>query len=135
MSNEQAEEEISLILGNSNPNFSGVTSTMLQVSAEQRKWVNLRIMGKHHLTDPDLYISFWDTVRLCRKPLKNGKFRVFHARRVDEMLQALVLRYLFRCKLKIVFSSAAQRKRSGSTVWITRKMDAVVAVSQRSAGF
>ncbi|WP_231730980.1 glycosyltransferase family 4 protein [Lacimicrobium alkaliphilum] len=135
MPNEQNEEEISLILGNSNPNFSGVTSTMLQVSAEQRKWVNLRIMGKHHLTDPDLYISFWDTVRLCRKPLKNGKFRVFHARRVDEMIQALILRYLFRCKLKIVFSSAAQRKRSGSTVWITRKMDAVVAVSQRSAGF
>nr|WP_099036179.1 glycosyltransferase family 4 protein [Lacimicrobium alkaliphilum] len=108
---------------------------MLQVSAEQRKWVNLRIMGKHHLTDPDLYISFWDTVKLCQKPLKNGKFRIFHARRVDEMLQALVLRYIFRCKIKMVFSSAAQRKRSASTVWITRKMDGVVAVSQRSAGF
>ncbi|WP_088331448.1 glycosyltransferase family 4 protein [Lacimicrobium sp. SS2-24] len=108
---------------------------MLQVSAEQRKWVNLRIMGKHHLRDPDLYISFWDTVRLCRKPLKSGKYRIFHARRVDEMLQALLLRYVFRSKIKIVFSSAAQRKRSASTVWITRQMDAVVAVSQRSAGF
>lgn len=127
--------EISLILGNSNRKFSGVTSTMLQVSEEQRKWVNLRIMGKHHLNDADLYISFWNVVRLCQKPLKNGKWRVFHARRVDEMIQALVLRHLFRCKIKMVFSSAAQRKRSRSTVWITRKMDAVVAVSQRSATF
>ncbi|MFC7006370.1 glycosyltransferase family 4 protein [Pseudobowmanella zhangzhouensis] len=108
---------------------------MLQVSAEQKKWANLRVMGKHHLTDPSLYISFWDVVKLCQKPLSNGKWRIFHARRVDEMIQALILRYIFRCKIKMVFSSAAQRKRSGSTVWITRKMDAVVAVSQRSAGF
>ncbi len=108
---------------------------MLQVSAEQRKWVNLRIMGKHHLTDPSLYISFWQTVKLCRKPMANGQWRVFHARRVDEMIQGVILRYVFGCKLKLVFSSAAQRKRSGSTVWLTRKMDAVIAVSQRSAGF
>lgn len=135
MSKQSSNQDIELILGNSNSNFSGVTSTMLQVSAEQRKWVNLRIMGRHHLTDPSLYIGFWDVVKLCQRPLANGKWRVFHARRVDEMIQGLLLRYVFRCKLKLVFSSAAQRKRSGSTVWITRKMDAVVAVSQRSAGF
>lgn len=129
------EQEIVLILGNSNPNFSGVTSTMLQVSEEQKNWVNLRIMGKYHLKDPSLYISFWDTVKLCRKPLKSGKWRVFHARRMDEMIQALILRYLFGCKIKMVFSSAAQRKRSGSTIWITRKMDAVVAISHCSATF
>jgi mannosyltransferase len=34
-----------------------------------------------------------------------------------------------------VFSSAAQRKRSASTAWLTRKMDAVIAAIKRSTRF
>jgi glycosyltransferase involved in cell wall biosynthesis len=135
VSSEAQSGEIELIIGNSNSNFSGVTSTMLQVMSYQKGLINLRIMGPHFLPDPALVISFWQTVKMCRTPLKNGKWRVFHARRVDEMIQGVVLKYLFRAKIKLVFSSAAQRKRSASTVWLTRKMDAVIAVSKRSAGF
>lgn len=130
-----ASDEVELIIGNSNSNFSGVTSTMLQVMSQQRGMINLRIMGKHHLPDPSLAISFWQTVRMCRKPLSNGKWRIFHARRVDEMIQGVVLKYVFGAKIKLVFSSAAQRYRSGLTVWLTRKMDAVIAVSNRSASY
>ncbi|MFQ3190814.1 MAG: mannosyltransferase [Paraglaciecola sp.] len=127
--------EIELVIGNSNSNFSGVTSTMLQVMSYQKKLINLRIMGTHFLPDPAMAISFLETAKMCRAPLKNGKWRIFHARRVDEMIQGILLKYLFRAKIKLVFSSAAQRKRSASTVWLTRKMDAVIAVSKRSAGF
>lgn len=127
--------EVELIIGNSNSNFSGVTSTMLQVLSYQRHMLNLRVMGKHFLTDPCLAISFWQTVLLCRKPLKNGKWRIFHARRVDEMIQGVMLKYIFRAKIKLVFSSAAQRHRSGLTLWLTRRMDGVIAVSKRSASF
>ena len=127
--------EIELILGNSNSNFSGVTSTMLQVMSQQRKMINLRVMGRHFLPDPALAISFWQTALLCRKPLSNGKWRIFHARRVDEMIQGVILKYIFRAKIKLVFSSAAQRKRSGLTLWLTRQMDGVVAVSNRSASY
>jgi mannosyltransferase len=129
------QEEIELIIGNSNSNFSGVTSTMLQVMSEQRKMINLRIMGKHFVPDPSLVISFWQTVKLCRAPLCNGKWRIFHARRVDEMIQGVLLKYVFGAKIKLVFSSAAQRHRSGLTLWLTRRMDGVVAVSNRSAGY
>jgi glycosyltransferase involved in cell wall biosynthesis len=128
-----ASDEIELIIGNSNSNFSGVTSTMLQVMSYQQSLLNLRIMGKHFVPDSTLVISFWQTVKLCRKPLKNGKWRIFHARRVDEMIQGVILKYLFGAKIKLVFSSAAQRKRSASTKWLTDKMDAVIAISQRSA--
>ena len=127
--------EIELILGNSNSNFSGVTSTMLQVMSQQRRMINLRIMGKHFVADPSLIITFWQTVKMCRKPLKNGKWRIFHARRVDEMIQGVVLKYLFGAKIKLVFSSAAQRHRSGFTLWLTRRMDGVIAVSNRSASY
>jgi mannosyltransferase len=128
-------KEVELIVGNSNSNFSGVTSTMLQVLSHQKNLINLRVMGKHHLPDPSLAISFWQTASLCRKPLASGKYRIFHARRVDEMIQALLLKYLFRAKIKIIFSSAAQRYRSGFTVWLTRRMDAVLAMSKASASY
>ena len=129
------ENEVELIIGNSNSNFSGVTSTMLQVLSYQTKLINLKVMGKHHLPDPSLNISFWNVAKLCRRPLKNGKPRIFHARRVDEMIQALLLKYIFRAKLKIVFSSAAQRYRAGFTLWLTRRMDAVLAMSKASAKY
>ena len=129
------DNEIELIIGNSNSNFSGVTSTMLQVLSHQQDLINLRVMGKHHLPSPELAISFLDVVKLCRKPLANGQYRIFHARRVDEMIQALALKHLFRAKIKIVFSSAAQRYRSGLTLWLTDKMDAVLAMCNASASF
>jgi glycosyltransferase involved in cell wall biosynthesis len=129
------QDEIELIIGNSNSNFSGVTSTMLQVLSHQKKLLNLRVMGKHFVPDQSLVISFWQTALLCRQPLKNGKWRVFHARRVDEMIQAVILKFVFRAKIKIVFSSAAQRKRSGFTLWLTRRMNAVIAISNSSAKY
>jgi glycosyltransferase involved in cell wall biosynthesis len=135
VSREPLSDEVELIIGNSNPNFSGVTSTMLQVMSYQKELINLRIMGTHFLPNQALAISFWQTAKMCRRPLKNGKWRVFHARRVDEMIQGVLLKYFFRAKIKLVFSSAAQRKRSTLTVWLTQKMDAVIAVSKRSAGF
>lgn len=129
------EEEIELIIGNSNSNFSGVTSTMLQLLSTQQKLINLRVMGKHHLPDESLNISFWQVVKLCKKPLQDGRFRIFHARRVDEMIQALLLKHLFRAKIKVVFSSAAQRHRSGFTLWLTDRMDALLAMCNASASY
>jgi mannosyltransferase len=134
-SSEKASDEIELIIGNSSSNFSGVTSTMLQVMSYQKGLINLRVMGTHFLPDQTLAISFWQTAKVCWTPLENGNWRIYHARRVDEMIQGVLLKYLFRAKIKLVFSSAAQRKRSPSTVWLTKKMDAVIAVSKRSAGF
>lgn len=128
-------DDIELIIGNSNSNFSGVTSTMLQLLSEQQKLINLRIMGKHHLPDESLSISFWQVAKMCRKPLTDGRYRIFHARRVDEMIQALILKHVFRAKIKIIFSSAAQRYRSGSTRWLTDRMDAVLAMCKASASY
>ena len=132
---EVSNTEIELIIGNSKRNFSGITSTMLQVVSYQKHMIPLRIMGSNNLTDPSLAISFWQVIKMCRRPLSNGKFRIFHARRVDEMIQGVVLKYLFRAKIKLVFSSAAQRKRAKFTCWLTRRMDAVIAMCKASASY
>jgi len=135
VSQNGTDKDIELIIGNSNSNFSGVTSTMLQLLSTQQKLINLRVMGKHHLPDESLNISFWQVAKLCISPLSDGRFRVFHARRVDEMIQALILKHVFRAKIKIVFSSAAQRHRSGSTLWLTDRMDALLAMCKASASY
>ncbi len=132
---ELSNKEIELIIGNSKRNFSGITSTMLQVVSYQKHIIPLRIMGKNNLSDPALAISFWQVVKMCQKPLSNGKFRIFHARRVDEMIQGVLLKYLFGAKIKLVFSSAAQRKRARFTRWLTRRMDAVIAMCKASASY
>lgn len=129
------EDEVELILGNSNPRFSGVTSTMLQTLRYQQELMNIRVLGAHHLPDPSLGIGFWQLVRLARTPRLDGKPRVFHARRNDEMIQALVLKYLFRCPLKIVFTSTAQRHHSGFTRWLMDKMDAVISTCEAAASY
>lgn len=132
---EVSNKEVELIIGNSKRNFSGITSTMLQVVSYQKDMIPLRIMGKNNLTDPSLAIGFWQVVKMCQHPLSNGKYRIFHARRVDEMIQGVVLKYLFRAKIKLVFSSAAQRKRAKFTCWLTRRMDAVIAMCKASASY
>jgi mannosyltransferase len=47
----------------------------------------------------------------------------------------VLLKYLFNAKIKLVFSSAAQRKRARFTRWLTRRMDAVIAMCQASARY
>jgi mannosyltransferase len=51
------------------------------------------------------------------------------------MIQALLLKYVFGAKIKVVFSSAAQRYRSGFTLWLTKRMDAVLAMCNASASY
>ena len=126
---------VELILGNSNPRFSGVTSTMLQVLKAQQKYLNLAVMGKHHLPTDAPSLSFLEVAKLARTPLSDGRWRVFHARRNNEMIQALVLKHVFCAKIKIVFTSTAQRYHSGFTRWLMGKMDAVISTCAAAASY
>lgn len=124
-----------LIIGNSNSRFSGVTSTMLQTLTHQQHIMNVRVLGKHHLADPSLCITFWQAIKAFRKPLANGKFRIFHARRNDEMIQALILKHIFSAKIKIVFTSTAQRYHTAFTRKLMRNMDAIISTCQAAASY
>ncbi len=118
---------IQLILGNSNKRFSGVTSTMLQVLPHQKELMDTAILGNHHLPEDTHHLSFLQFIKLCRKPLPNSLPRIFHARRNDEMIQALIAKKLFGAKIKIIFTSTAQRHHSAFTRWLMSKMDAIIS--------
>jgi len=128
-------DETEIILGNSNSRFSGVTSTMLQVLRHQQHIVKVAVMGKHHLPKDSLNLSFLQTLRLCRSPLSNGQYRIFHARRNDEVLQALLLKKIFGAKIKIAFTSTAQRQHSWITRWLIRESDGIITTSSAANSY
>lgn len=117
-----------VILGNSNSRFSGVTSTMLQTLPKVRKGVSLAVLGKHHLPADVPVITFRDLLKLRDKP------RVFHARRNNEMIQALAARKL-GANLKIIFTSTAQRHHTRFSRWLMGKMDGILTTCTAAASY
>lgn len=120
------------------PNFkrrlSGVTSTIVQLAPVQHR------LGHRVATlGPGLpgnlpSIRFSDLWQLWRKP-RGAEARVWHARRNNEMLAGIVLKYGLGMRLKLLFTSAAQRDHKPFTKWLIRRMDAVVATNSISGSF
>nr|WP_316655154.1 glycosyltransferase family 4 protein [uncultured Gellertiella sp.] len=120
------------------PNFkrrlSGVTSTIVQlVPVQNRLGQGVTTIGPG-LPDNLPSMSFFSLWRLWGKP-RGASFRVWHARRNNEMLFGLFLRHVLRMRLKLLFTSAAQRHHKPFTRWMIRRMDAVVATSAGSAHY
>ena len=128
-------QQTELILGNSNPRFSGVTSTMLQVLRHQKEMINVAVLGNHHLPADVTTIKFRDLIKICRKTLPDGRYRVFHARRNDELIQALILKKCFGAKIRIAFTSTAQREHSWITRYMIRKSDAIISTCNAAADY
>lgn len=124
-----------VILGNSNRRFSGVTSTMLQTLPGVRKRLPVAVLGRHHLPDDVPALGFREFVSLCRDPLPDGRPRVFHARRNNEMIQALVAQRVFGAKLRIVFTSTAQRHHTAFTKWLMSQMDGLLSTCRAAASY
>ena len=124
-----------VILGNSNKRFSGVTSTMLATLPGTAKQCEVAILGKHHIPGSYRVLGFWEMVKLCRQAPVDGGGHVFHARRNDEMIQALIAKKVFGAQLHILFTSTAQRDHSGFTKWLMKQMDGVLSTCQAAAKF
>ncbi len=120
------------------PNFkrrlSGVTSTIVQLVPHMRKLgLAIAAVGPG-LPDSLPRLRFWQSMSLLRRPA-GRPFRIWHARRNTEMVGGLILRHVFRAPLKLVFTSASQRRHKPFTKWLIRRMDAVVATSRKTAAY
>jgi mannosyltransferase len=126
--------DVEIIAPNFKKRLSGVTSTIIQLIPVQRTLgQKVAVLGPG-LPDSLPHIGYSALLSLWRRP-NNRALRVWHARRNIEMLPALFLRDILRMKLKIVFTSASQRKHSGWTKFLVRQMDAVIATSNRTAAY
>jgi mannosyltransferase len=126
--------DVEIIAPNFKRRLSGVTSTIIQLIPVQH-----RLGQKIATLGPGLpktlpHIGFSALLRLWAPP-KNRAYRVWHARRNVEMLPAIILRDLLRMKLKIVFTSASQRRHTGWSKFLISRMDAVIATSNKTAAY
>lgn len=122
-------DRIEVIAPNLKRRLSGVTATVVRLVPVQAARIGIVTTG------PGLpaflpHLPLWRVAFLPR-----DRWRVWHARRNTEMLAGLVLRHLFRRRLRLLFTSASQRVHSGYTRWLISKMDGVVATSARTAGY
>jgi mannosyltransferase len=126
--------DIDIIAPNFKQRLSGVTSTIIQLVPVQRGLgQRIAVLGPG-LPATLPHIRYRDLWRLWTPP-KGKRFRVWHARRNIEMLPAIILRDLLRMPLKIVFTSASQRRHTGWTKFLISRMDAVIATSAKTAAY
>lgn len=127
-------ERIEVIAPHFKRRLSGVTSTVIQLVPRQvEAGVKIAALGPGlpaHLPK----IGFLDLLKCWTRP-QSGRPRIWHARRNNEMLFGVLLRDVLRMPMKLVFTSAGQRRHTRFTKWLIRRMDGVVATSSRSGSF
>lgn len=120
---------IEVIAPNLKRRLSGVTATIARLVPVQARMIGIAATGPG-LPEAVPHLPLWQVLTLPR-----DRWRVWHARRNTEMLLGLVLRHLLRRRLKLLFTSASQRRHSAYTRWLIARMDAVVATSRRTADY
>lgn len=115
--------------------YSGGTASIVAVVPEQAKSLAIASAGPYLPPEVPRIGVLQLLTRGWSRPPGGLTHRIWHARRNDEMLIGLVLRHVLRQKWKLLFTSAAQRKRTGLTRWLMRRMDAIVTPSEYSAAF
>jgi mannosyltransferase len=115
------------------PRYSGINSTLDRVVPCQAASLRIAAVGSTvSRNTPQIRIR--DIWSLWKLP-SGLPFRVWHARRNDDMLAGIFLRDIMRMPLKLVFTSAAQRSHTLLTRFLISRMDAVIATSQESASY
>ena len=123
-----------LFVTNFNRNFTGVSSTAANVLRQQTDRYDLRLVG-HPLPGCPAPISLGEARRLAATPPPSRGFSIWHVRRNPEMRAAIWARDVLKLPIRIVFTSAAQRRHSMVPRWLISRMDAVVATTETAAGF
>ena len=123
-----------IIVTNLHRRYTGVSATIAALVPLQQKVEDIGVLDQG-----DLGLSNTLHIRQVMfggwsKP-KQGKWRIWHARRDVEMLLGLFLRDILRQPWKLVFTSAAPRRHNKTLRGIINGMDAIISTSPRAAEF
>jgi len=123
---------IDVIAPNLKRRYSGVSSTVFRLVPVQAKKIAIATTGPVLPAD----IPQFPLIKLLSLSRSGPSgFRVWHARRNIEMLVGVLLKFVLRKRLKLVFTSAAQRRRGEYSRWLIRRMDAVIAASGKAKSY
>lgn len=121
-----------LFVTNFNRNFTGVSATAANVLRQQLADHTLALVGRP-LPGCPAPITPAQARALSRQPPAGRPFAIWHVRRNTEMRAALWARDVLRLPIRIVFTSAAQRRHSAFPRWLISRMDAVIATTEAAA--
>lgn len=124
--------DIDVIAPNFKRRHSGVTSTVIRLVPLQARDIAITACAPE--LPPEVPNLAPGKLLFMPRSGPSGP-RVWHARRNVEMVAGLTLKYLAGKKLKLLFTSAAQRRHTGFTRWLIRQMDAIIATSAKSASY
>lgn len=122
------------------PNFkkrlSGVTSTIIQLIPRQKALgMKIAALSPKGGLPPSLPLLGRAALFGLWRPPHGRPFRIWHARRNVEMLAGIIMRDILRMKLRLVFTSAAQRAHKPFTRALIGKMDKIIATGRRSGAY
>jgi mannosyltransferase len=120
---------LQLIVPNLHRRYSGVTATNRMVAPKLAEMFRAAWLGPD-APDGIARMGVADLLKLWRR----GAPLIWHARRNDEMIIGVLLRFL-GWPLRLVFTSAAQRHHTWITRWLINRMDAIIATNEISASF
>jgi mannosyltransferase len=122
--------DLDVIIPNLHWNYTGVTATNRMIAPRIAQLANARWFGPD-APDGIAAMTFSEVLAL---PFKGRRKIVWHARRNNEMMAGLLLKWL-GWPFRLVFTSAAQRQHTWITRWLVARMDAVIATSDASASY
>jgi mannosyltransferase len=125
--------EIEVVATNFNWRQSGGTTVVVQLVPEQAKTLKIAALG-FDLPDQVPRMLWRQLPKLFGRPV-HRPFRIYHCRRNNEMMLGILLRRVLRAPLRLIFNSAGQRRHKALTRWMMRRMDAVIATSERSGSY
>jgi mannosyltransferase len=129
---DQALSELSVVIPNLHWRYSGVTAANRAVAPLIGRHLNAAWLGSDAPKGVPR-LTFTDLFRLRVAPGRT-KPRIWHARRNNEMLAGVLLKFL-GWPLKLIFTSAGQRQHSWITRFLIGQMEAVIATSDASASY
>ncbi|GHF60087.1 glycosyltransferase family 4 protein [Seohaeicola zhoushanensis] len=123
-----------LFVTNLNPNFTGVSATAANVIRQQVARHDLKLVG-YPLPGCPAPISLAEARRLSGTTPPGRPFAIWHVRRNPEMRAGIWARDVLKLPIRLVFTSAAQRRHSAFPRWLISRMDAVIATTEAAASF
>ncbi len=117
---------------NFNRNFTGVSATIAGLVPVQA--FDLRLVGEA-LSNCPVPLTKRQAMSLSARAPDDRPFGIWHVRRNTEMRTALWVRDVLRRPVRLVFTSAAQRRHSAFPRWLISKMDAVIATTDEAANY
>ncbi len=126
------QSTLDVIVTSLHRNYTGVSATAAAVVRKQAKRYRMLLAGRP-LPGCVPPVSLRQAFRCSRNPAQGHRYVLWHVRRNNEIRAALLARDLLRLPIRIVFTSAAQRRHSAVPRWLISQVDAVIATTEAAA--